>query len=71
MSKFRINSKKFDGAFCTVDTFRHLLMDDDAISHLQNVARHLRKNSVYVLGLHLLPRQGIRQKFHNWQGTRG
>ena len=71
MTRFNISGPKFDGAFCTVDTFRHLLTDEEAVSHLQNVARHLRKNSIYVLGLHLLPRNGIKQKFHNWQGTRG
>ena len=71
MANFNVAGKKFDGAFCTVDTFRHLFTDDEAVSHLQNVARHLRENSIYILGLHLLPRRGISQKVHRWSGTRG
>jgi hypothetical protein len=71
MARFKIKRAKFDGAFCTVDTFRHLLTEEEAISHLQNIARHLKKNSIYVLGLHLLPRQGIKNKVHRWQGSRG
>ena len=71
MAQFNIKGPKFDGAFCTVDTFRHLLADDAAISHLRNIASHLKKNRIYVLGLHLLSRQGIKNKVHRWQGSRG
>ena len=71
MARFSIKGPKFDGAFCTVDTFRHLLTDIEAISHLENVARHLVKNGIYVLGLHLLPRQDIKNKIHRWKGRRG
>jgi len=71
MTRFNISGPKFDGAFCTVDTFRHLLTDEEAISHLRNISCHLKKNSIYVLGLHLLPWQGIKQKVHRWQGSRG
>ncbi len=71
MASFSINGSKFDGAYCTVDTFRHLLTDTEAISHFQNVARHLIKNGIYALGLHLLPRQGIKEKVHRWQGRKG
>lgn len=71
MADFKIKGPKFDGAYCTVDTFRHLFTDNDALSHLHNVARYLGKNGIYVLGLHLLPRQGIKKKIHRWQGSRG
>ena len=54
-----------------VDTFRHLLTEDEAVSHLQSTARHLKNNGIYILGLHLLPEKGISGKIHRWQGNRG
>lgn len=71
MAGFAIKGPKFEGAYCTVDTFRHLLTDATAISHLRNVSRCLKKNGIYVLGLHLLPRQGLMEKLHRWHGSRG
>ena len=66
-----MSGQKFDGAFCMVDTFRHLLAEEEAISHLQNVARHLKYNGIYILGLHLLPEGGVSKKVHRWRGNRG
>jgi hypothetical protein len=71
MADFPLSGKKYDGAFCTVDTFRHLLEKREAIHHLQCVAGNLKKNGVYVLGLHLLPKHGVKEKNHSWQGNRG
>lgn len=63
--------EKFDGAFCTVDTFRHLLSEEAAISHLVRVAAHLRNNATYVLAMHLLPEQGVTTREVRWQHARG
>jgi hypothetical protein len=71
MADFAIRGPKFDGAYCTVDTFRHLLTEEQAVSHLQHIARHLKENAIYVLGLHLLPSSGFTKKVHRWQGNRG
>ena len=71
MADFRIKGPGFNGAYCTVDSFRHLLNDQDAVNHLKNVASHLKADGIYVLGLHLLPRQGIQAKLHRWKGSRG
>lgn len=71
MADFSISGANFDGAFCMVDTFRHLLTEAEAISHLKNVARHLKDNGIYILGLHLLPVSGITKRVHRWQGNRG
>ncbi len=71
MAGFNIKGPKFDGAFCTVDTFRHLHTDESAINHLRCVARHLKRNGIYVLGLHLLPDGGFEDNIHCWQGRRG
>lgn len=46
---------KFDAAFCTFNTFRHLLTEKDAQCHLRNVAKYLRVGGVYILGFHILP----------------
>lgn len=47
--------KPVDAAFNTINSFRHLLSEKQAIAHLQCMANCLRKGGVYVLGLHLTP----------------
>lgn len=71
MTTVSMGRTKFDGAYCTVDTFRHFLSDNEAISHLRSVNRILASNGIYVLGLHILPKRGIRKTSFRWQGTRG
>ena len=71
MADFSITGGPFDGAVCTVDTFRHLLSESEATSHLQCLARHLRKNGVYLLALHLLPRNGYTQQVSRWRDRKG
>lgn len=68
---FPIKPAKFDGAYCTVDTFRHLLTEKQAKQHLINVAKSLKNNGIYVIGLHLLPKQGITNKVSRWTSRRG
>lgn len=43
----------FDLAHNLVSSFKYLLTEDDARSHLQCVGRALRPGGIYVLGLHL------------------
>lgn len=71
MAKFSIAGGPFDGAVCTVDTFRHLLTEEAAISHLHCVARHLRRGGIYLLALHLLPRGGYSNQVSRWRVRRG
>lgn len=71
MAEFAISPAGFDGAFCTVDTFRHLLTESAAEKHLVSVAAHLRKHAVYVLGMHLLPVQGVTTRQVRWKNSRG
>ena len=61
----------YDGAYCTVDTFRHLLAEEDALTHLDQVADNLKKGAIYILGLHLLPYTGITSKIVRWRNSRG
>ncbi len=71
MVDFSMNGKKYDAAYCTVDTFRHLLSEKKAIQHLGNVAKHLKKEGIYILGLHLIPERGVADKITRWSARRG
>jgi hypothetical protein len=71
MANFQIKGKKFDGAYCTVDTFRHLLFEKQAEQHLINVSQALKKNGVYVIGLHLLSGLEATNKVTRWTAKRG
>ena len=70
MADFHVNGK-FDAAFCTVDTFRHLLTEQDALKHLQLVGQALKKNAIYVLGMHLLTDREITSRVTRWTHRRG
>jgi SAM-dependent methyltransferase len=54
MACFRIRHQ-IDAAFCTFNTFRHLLTEEAARSHLECVAQCLKPGGIYILGFHLLP----------------
>ncbi len=64
-------ARTFDAAFCTFNTFRHLTTEDDALNHLQSVARSLRKGGIYILGLHLLPLWVDEDSTERWKATKG
>ena len=72
MSHFNVKEKHYDAAFCTVDTFRHLLTEAEAEQHLLNVAKSLKNGAFYVLGLHLIPEKGrVRNSVIRWTNRRG
>ena len=54
MTKMKFK-KKFDAAFCTFNTFRHLLDEKSAVKHLRNVGDQVRKGGLYILGFHIIP----------------
>lgn len=60
MTRFDLG-RRFDLAFCTVNTFRFLTCDAMATLHLQHVADHLHPGGLYVLGFHLLPPHAAQQ----------
>jgi len=70
MSDFRL-PRKVDAAFNTINSFRHLLSESAAKSHLRCVAESLRKGGVYVLGLHLTPTKGTPLDEERWSARRG
>ena len=64
-------STLFDAAFCTFNTFRHLLSDKDAISHLKSVAKHLRSGGIYILGFHIIPLDADTECTERWKASHG
>jgi len=70
MSAFRLR-RPVGAAFCTFNSFRHLLSEDQARSHLRSVAEALRPGGIYILGLHLLPERGAGDCVERWKARRG
>lgn len=69
MEDFRFRGK-FDLAHCGVSTFKYLLRESDARSHLQCVARSLRKGGLYVLSFHLTDYASTKQSRERWDARR-
>lgn len=70
MSDFRL-SRPVDGAYCTFNSFRHLLSEEAARSHLQCVAASVKPGGIYVLGLHLVPMDAEEGSSERWTATQG
>jgi SAM-dependent methyltransferase len=70
MSAFRL-SRPVDAAYCTVNTFRHLLTEQAARNHLERIARSLRSGGIYVLGMHLLALDVNEEDIGRWTARRG
>lgn len=60
-------SQTFDAAYCYVNTFRHLLTEEDAQRHLRSIASMLRPGGLYIVGLHLLPPDADEEDEESWQ----
>jgi SAM-dependent methyltransferase len=70
MSAFRL-SRPIDAAYCTVNTFRHLLTEQAARDHLERIASSLRPGGIYVLGMHLLALDINEEDAERWTQRRG
>jgi SAM-dependent methyltransferase len=70
MSSFKLK-RKVDAAFNTINSFRHLSTEAQALGHLQCVARALRKGGIYILGLHLTPTVGAPLDAESWSARCG
>lgn len=55
-----------DVACCLVNSFRHLLTEEDAVRHLQTIAACLRPGGLYIIGLHLLPPDADEEDEEEW-----
>jgi len=60
-----------DAAYNMINSFRHLLTESQAASHLECMAKAVRPGGVYVLGLHLTPTEGTPLDEESWQARRG
>ena len=70
MQSFRFPGR-FDMAHCLVSSFRYLLSEDDARSHLEHVAKALRPGGLYVLGTHLTDYENDSIARERWVASRG
>jgi SAM-dependent methyltransferase len=70
MSDFTL-PRKVDAAFNTINSFRHLMSERQALGHLRCVANSLRRGGIYVLGLHLTPTVGPPLETESWAARRG
>lgn len=60
-----------DAAFNMINSFRHLITEEQAEQHLDCVAQSLKKNGLYVLGLHLTPTKCQPMDEESWSARRG
>ncbi len=70
MARFTI-PQPADIGVCLLDSFRHLLSEDDAQAHLQCMARAVRPGGIYLLGLHLLPPDADLECTERWTNQSG
>lgn len=61
----------FDLAHCLVSTFKYILTEAGARTHLRRVARALRPGGLYVLGLHLTDYRQAEPDHERWIRRRG
>ena len=72
MESFKLPSRiRYDLAHCLVSTFKYLLNEADAVSHLERVAGSLRAGGLYILGLHLTDYRAGKAEHERWVGKKG
>lgn len=70
MADFSVKMK-FQAAFNTINSFRHLASEAAAVAHLRCVAAALSAGGIYVLGIHLTPTVGDPMQTEAWIARRG
>lgn len=63
--------RRFDLVHCLVSTFKYLLDEHSARSHLECVAGSLRVGGIYVLGFHLTDYAATGRNRERWVARRG
>ena len=72
LESFRVRGQGgYDLAHCLVSTFKYILTETGARSHLRRVARSLRPGGLYVLGLHLTDYAQSEPDHERWVRRRG
>jgi SAM-dependent methyltransferase len=70
MADFKLK-RPVDAAFNMINSFRHLLSEQQATAHLSCIAANLKKGGLYILGLHLTPTEGVPLEEESWSARRG
>jgi len=68
MQSFRPRPDRYDLAFCLLSTFKYLLTEKQAVSHLQRITRSLKPGGLYVFGVHLAEYRRRREDHEQWIG---
>ncbi|NND99767.1 MAG: class I SAM-dependent methyltransferase [Pirellulaceae bacterium] len=70
MSDFSVR-RRYDIAFNTINSFRHLASEAAAVGHLQCMADAVRVGGLYLLGVHLTPTKAPPSETESWSARRG
>ncbi len=70
MSDFKVR-RKFDVAFNTINSFRHLSSEAAARGHLECMGKAVRPGGLYLLGVHLTPTAVAPSETESWSARRG
>jgi SAM-dependent methyltransferase len=70
MSDFRV-ARRYDIAFNTINSFRHLGNEAKARRHLQCMGKAVRVGGLYLLGIHLSPTEAAPSETESWSARRG
>lgn len=65
------SKKAYDAAFNTINSFRHLATEQDALDHFRALAKAVRPGGIYALGFHLTPKKGTPTDEESWSARRG
>jgi len=63
--------KKYDLAFNTINSFRHLSTAEASLGHLRCMGEAVRRGGLYLLGIHLTPTQAAPSETESWSARRG
>lgn len=71
MEKFAVPKlNHYDVAHCFVSTFKYLLTEEHALSHLRHVHSALKPGGLYLLGFHLSDYPNGSAQHERWTGSR-
>jgi SAM-dependent methyltransferase len=62
---------KYDVAFNTINSFRHLLTQQQALGHLRSMGNCIRRGGLYLLGVHITPNEAAPSDTESWSARRG
>ena len=70
MSDFQVKGR-YDIAFNTINSFRHLGSEESSRQHFDCMAKTVRVGGLYLLGVHLTPTKAPPSESESWSARRG